>query len=378
MSALWFIISVLFLVGLQEKLYEKYIFAGLELKREFDQHGAFPGDIVDYKLSVTNKKLLPLTWLCLEERIPLQLELQEDDLTEPYSEISYLHRLIYSILPYQRVNRRYKIKCLKRGYYELRDASITSTNLLGTKTYTEELERTAAIAVYPSIRELSDSFIPVNTMMGDFSVNRWIMDDPMMIIGVREYQSTDSFKSINWKLTAKNQRLLVNKYDHTADKKIMLFINLDKTEYLMESDEVDLMEEALEIGASIAVKLIESGVPTGVATNGVCVGVDAVGIVEPNTGQEHIAHVLTAFAQMSYMKKLQSRELLKLLIKDFSWGTEIILITLTASEQLMEDLEQLGDIKTTVIVFKESRPDFIPRNVKLYIYSGDGENYEAV
>ncbi|MFZ5351321.1 MAG: DUF58 domain-containing protein [Bacillota bacterium] len=366
------------MIVLQGKLYKKYIFSGVKVERSFEQQGVFPGETVAYKVSVTNMKLLPLTWLNIDEAVPIQLEFLDDDRVDKLDDASNNHQLIYSVLPYQRVNRRYQVKCHKRGYYELRDITMTSTNLLGSENYEQSREVFTPLAVYPNLREVGDDFIPANTMLGDFSVNRWIMDDPMMIVGIREYQSSDSFKSINWKLTAKNQKLLVNKYDYTADKKIMMLVNLDKSEYSMEVQEVELMEAALEVGASIAVKLIESGIPTGLATNAICIGEKASGLVEPDTGEDHIGNILTVFSQISYMKKLQSRELLKLLIKDFSWGTEIIVITLTPTDSLMEDLEELGDIKTTVLAFKQADIKHIPRNVSLYFYDRGGEKYEAV
>jgi uncharacterized protein (DUF58 family) len=378
MNALWFIIVILAFIMIQNRLYEKNIFNKLFIDRSFEVHGAFPEETVTYKFSIVNKKALPMTWLEIQEKLPIQLQFDKEERMEAYSDASVLHYLTLSILPYQKVNRRYTVKCLKRGYYELRDLTLNSTNLLGSKTYSQERQTPVAIAVYPNIRDLGDEFIPANTMMGDFSVNRWIIDDPMMIIGVRDYQSTDSFKSVNWKLTARNQKMLVNKYDHTADKKIMIIFNIEKSEYTMEISEVKLVEEAIEIAASIAVKLVENGIPTGLATNAVCIGEKATGLVEPNTGHTHINDLLTTFAQISNFKKLHSRELLKLLIKDFSWGTEIIVVTLTANNELMEDLQQIGDTKTTIIAMKESKVDYIPPNVSLFYYGKEGEKYEAI
>ncbi len=378
MNALWFIIVILAFILVQNRLYEKNIFNKLFISREFESKGVFPGETVTYKFSVINKKTLPMTWLEIQEKLPIQLQFDAEEKVEVYSDASVLHYLTFSILPYQRINRRYTIKCLKRGYYELRDMALSSTNLLGSKTYTQEREVPAAIAVYPNIRDLGDEFIPANTMMGDFSVNRWIIDDPMMIIGIRDYQSTDSFKSVNWKLTARNQKMLVNKYDRTADKKIMIIFNTEKSEYTMEVTDIELIEAGIEIAASIAVKLVENGIPTGLATNAVCIGQNSTGLVQPSTGSTHINELLTTFSQISNFKKLHSRELLKLLIKDFSWGTEIIIVTLSVNNELMEDLQDIGDTKTTVIALKDGKVDYIPSNVSLFYYSKEGEKYEAI
>ncbi len=39
-------------------------------------------------------------------------------------------------------------------------------------------------------------------MMGDIATKRFLMEDPYMFKGIREYQPHDSFKSINFKAYA--------------------------------------------------------------------------------------------------------------------------------------------------------------------------------
>lgn len=377
MSSIAFIIVIVLFIYIQNILYEKYSFKKLYIRRAFEQEGVFPGETVSYNVTVVNKKLLPLTWLCIDENLPYSMEFENEQTIEPCSETSFVHKLIFTILPYQRIKRGYKIKCLKRGYYNIKDITIYSTNLLGSKIYEDKRFLLNCVAVYPQIREIGDEFIPANTLMGDFSIDRWIIDDPMMITGIRNYQNRDSFKSINWKQTAKNQKILVNKYDYTADKKIMLILNLDKAEYMLEESDIPYIEEAISIGASLSLKLIQSGIPTGIATNSVCIGESSNSVLEPDTGKQHISNMLKVFSQITYMKKYKSRELFKELVKNFSWGTEIIILSVTPTEELMNDLELMGNIKTTVIAFRKNNLEYIPENISLYYHSKDGESYET-
>lgn len=73
--------------------------------------------------------------------------------------------------------------------------------------------------VYPNLIDLNSSFVVADSLQGDVFVRRWIIEDPIMISGIRDYTPSDNYKDINWKATAKNQTLKVNKYDYTADKK---------------------------------------------------------------------------------------------------------------------------------------------------------------
>jgi uncharacterized protein (DUF58 family) len=249
--------------------------------------------------------------------------------------------------------------------------------MLGTEEYSIEKEVSASIAVYPQIRDIRGALVPANTTQGDFSVRRWIIEDPMVINGVRSYSGNDSLKSINWKATAKNQQLLVNKYDFTADKRIMIILNLDRQEYSLKREDIHTIEVAIEVCASIASMMHETGIPVGFATNAHTLGPVETNVLDPDTGDNHMIAILESLAKLSYFKKYKSRELLKLLVASFSWGTEVIVVTPEISEELIEDLQSLNNIKTTLISLSISNID-VPSNISLYYYKLEGEHYEAI
>lgn len=377
MNSILFIILIAVFVVVQDKLYKKNIFDKVYVSRSFDQSGVFPGEEVIYELSVENRKLLPLTWLSIDERLYTGLEFAISTKIVKINDEVYMHNAMLSLLPYQKVIRRYKMKAVKRGFYQIKNLIMTSTNLLGTEEYTVEQEALTSIAVFPKIKELKGALIPANTTQGDFSVKRWIIEDPMVITGVREYSGSDSLKSINWKATAKNQRLLVNKYDYTADKRVMIVLNFERQEYSLRKEDLQTIESAIEVCASIATILHETGIPVGFATNSHTVGPIEVNVLDPDTGDKHMTAILESMAKVSYFKKYKSRELLKLLVSNFSWGTEVIVVTPELSDTLIDDLQSLGSTKTTLISLSSSEIK-VPSNIELYYYKQEGEHYEAI
>jgi hypothetical protein len=64
-------------------------------------------------------------------------------------------------------------------------------------------------------------------------------------------------------------------------------------------------------------------------------------------------------------------------VTGFSWGTEVIVVTPEISEELVEDLQSLNNIKTTVISLGVSDIN-IPSSINLYYYKQEGEHYEAI
>jgi uncharacterized protein (DUF58 family) len=377
MSSLLFIIFIVIFVVVQGLLYKKGIFEKVYITRSFDSSGVFPGEKVVYELTIENRKFLPLTWVSIDEKLSVGLEFAINTKVQKLNEDLYLHNTMLSLLPYQKVVRRYDLKAVKRGYYQLKYMTMTSTNMLGTEEYSIDREESASISVYPNIKDLRGTLIPANTTQGDFSVKRWIIEDPMVITGVRAYSGNDSLKSINWKATAKNQQLLVNKYDYTADKRIMIILNLERQEYSLNKEDIQTIEEAIEVCASIASMTHETGIPVGFATNSHMLGSMETSVLDPDTGDKHMTAILESLARVSYFKKFKSRELLKLLVASFSWGTEIIVVTPEVSEELIGDLQSLSNIKTTVVSLSISDVN-VPSNINLYYYRQEGGQYEAI
>lgn len=377
MSALLFISIIAALIYIQGFLYERKIFDNVTITRSFDKEGVFPGDKLVYEMSIENRKALPLTWIGIDEKFHSGIEFEVKTKIQELYDDMYLHNSMLTLLPFQKITRRYNLRAKKRGYYQIRHISMTSTNILGTKEYNIEKEIPVFVSVYPNIRELKGALIPANTIQGDFSVKRWIIEDPMVITGVRDYSGSDSLKSISWKATAKNQKLLVNKYDFTADKRIMIILNLERHEHSLSREDIAKVEAAIEVCASLAAMVNEAGVPVGFATNSHVLGpVDTV-VLDPDTGDSRFTDILDTLAKVTYFKKYRSRELLQAMVTDFSWGTEVIVVTPEVSEDLIADLETIKKTKTTIISLSESSVK-VPSNIDLYYYIQEGEHYEAI
>ena len=375
MNTFWFGVIILAFIWLQNMLYKKFIFKEVAIERSFDTTGVFPEESFDFSFSVANRKFLPITWLSLEQRIPTPLVFEGETNTMKLTEGSYSHISTLYFLPFQKVHRSYRIKCTKRGYYELRDIHMYATNLFGTEKYDQPLFEPVGLVVYPNIVNLDGAFIKPDTTLGDFSVNRWIIDDPMMIVGIRPYLPTDSLKSINWKATAKGQKLLVNKYDYTSDKKVMIVYNLDEYEYRLQVPDIEAIESSIEVGASLAVSLIRSGTPVGLATNVLCLGRTEDNLLKPSTGEKHVVNMLRMFACFSYSKRFPCRELFSNYKKELSWNTDIVVVTPSISDELVAELKEIKSKNISLICTKKTVVTNLPKNVSLYIYNKEGENY---
>lgn len=378
MNTLWFITVVLLIVLSQSFLYSKYVPRVLKVERSFSAQSAVPGDMVTLNISVSNKGILPLTWMHIEESVPMELKLKNDSLRRHYNNVEYIHNIVMSLLPLQRVNRRYSVEFTKRGYYELKNVDINITDMLGDNSHAYTIQAPASIVVYPRLVDMSDSLLPASGMQGDVSVNRWIIDDPTMMIGHREYTRGDSFKSISWKRTAKERRLMVNKHDYTSDKKFMVLLNLDELEDIWSKKVGHKIEKAIEACAFIAEDLVSQGIPTGFATNALYGGRRENDILEPSAGNSQIREILDCLGRIQYYKKNKFIDILDHVEGEAEWGTEFIVVVPFLREEFISQLIGKHKGRINVVAMEACNTKYLPDNLNVFVYREEGDANAAI
>ena len=93
--------SMVIVMALTARLWEKYAFRRVTHQRTLSQTRAFIGDTLDYTVTLINDKVLPLIWLDMEDPFPEGLELIGGKLRGPGVEINRQHSIATSLLPYQ-------------------------------------------------------------------------------------------------------------------------------------------------------------------------------------------------------------------------------------------------------------------------------------
>jgi uncharacterized protein (DUF58 family) len=379
MNALWFILVVAFVLAMQANLYKKYIFKDLKIERKFENPAIFPGEKTTLRITLVNKKIFPITYLKLQQKIPVELQMVKSSMVENNDKVKYFHTTVLSMMPFQRITRKFEIVGIKRGVYNLFDpVKVFSTDLFGSEEYESEILAHARLVVYPNLIDLNSSFVVADSLQGDVFVRRWIIEDPIMISGIRDYTPSDNYKDINWKATAKNQTLKVNKYDYTADKKIMILFNIDFHRYLFKTIDLQEFEKAVEVAASLSVDLLKKGIPVGFSTNAICLFEGDYSIIEPSAGESQISKLLEVFAGLSFFKRYDLEEILRLMTNHLSWGTDLVVVTPFVDDKVVNALSDIGNTKISIVSIKPNEIGHLPTNIKLFFYNEEGKQLETV
>jgi len=245
-------------------LYEIFWLKGLSVKIDFDREMLYEGEENILREVIRNEKYLPLPILQIKFSITRSFIFKREENTSVTD--LYYRNEFFTVMPFQKITRSYPFKCSKRGLYRMNKMDLICRSLFLDKKMIEPIEHEASVCVLPS--KILPHQVPteVNNLIGEIEKNVHVNEDPFTFAGIRDYQPYDNMHSINWKATARTGNLLVNTYNTTFSKKIVLLLNLE-THTMLNTE--GLIEWGIRIAAHLASFYIMHHIPVALYTNGV-------------------------------------------------------------------------------------------------------------
>ncbi|AGC67196.1 hypothetical protein Cst_c01700 [Thermoclostridium stercorarium subsp. stercorarium DSM 8532] len=319
----------------------KFGLSKVSIERKFDTLHAQLGQTVHMIETISNRKLLPVPWLKVESRIDsgLRFGLQED-LNILQDEF---HVSVFTMLPYTRIIRTHTVKCTKRGYYHLKSAALTARSITGTISAIKDETTDAKLYVFPGTLTLSELNLPSHSWQGDRVVRRWILEDPLIFAGIREYTTSDPIKNINWKATARMGTLQVNQYEPTANHRLMVFLNVDtKPDQWTVTDEPERVEYGISVAATVLEYASRNVIEAGFCTNGYLKDMEKEPVrIEPAGGKNHLVKMLECLARMVISRSITFYTLLDRELENNPGNTDYLFITAYVDDGIEERIRRL-------------------------------------
>ncbi len=255
------------LIGIVPELWFRSALKHLSIRQQVDHQHLFFGEQVTLSITIENRKLLPLPGLQIEDAISPPLTVakietsklkitQRDTLTSTW--------LLWS---YQRVTRRYRIRCHARGFHLFGPIHLHSSDPLGWLERELVLPASETLLVYPLIAPIESLGLPTVFPMGDSIGKRHLLEDPLWFAGNREYQLGDDPRRIDWKATARVGTLRSKIYELTTERRLLVL--LDTWTYTNQKNGMDeeLQEFCISIAASLATWGLDEGYLVGILAN---------------------------------------------------------------------------------------------------------------
>lgn len=320
------IISVIWnLLSLEEMSYE----------RKFFQRNAFKGEDIPMTVTLSNKKPIPLTRLNLSDELPDELQvLKGEGKLTGKQKIQILNHAT-SMRWYERLRWEYTLRCTRRGIQKIGPAKLESGDPFGFLNSTRSESHVDSLMVYPAVASLGDLGIPSARPLGETRGGLQIYEDPSRFFNLRDYRRGDPLKTIDWKATARLQRLITRTYEPSTSITVILVVAVDTKDPYWDNYDTDELERVITAAASVAMYAAQEEYTIGVFANDGPIQPNRPLLVQPARGPDQIHNVLSALA----------------LLRMFAFGP--------MSQRLAENANKLPVGSTIVVCSAFISPEFV-------------------
>ncbi len=360
------------LVGLASHLWTRYCLAGVSYRRRFGSTRLFFGEETDLYVEIVNAKPLPLAWLRAEDEFPADLEIVP-------GRVHYSHlprrRLLVNLLSlrwYERVTRHYRLRGARRGAWQFGPVEISSGDIFGFAVQREKWPDRQFVLVYPKLVPLTALGLPARHPFGDFKTPRREVEDPIRLMGAREYVPGDNFRYIHWKATARRQALQTKVFEPSANRPLAIFLNINTFDRIYEGIDPELQEFAITTAASIARWAWEEGHPVGLYVNSVAQPGGERIRIRPGSHPDQLNWILEALAKVVGYGRWPIEAVTLLESKGLRYGTTVVVVTPVINERLCGVLMDLQrrELGAALVALGEARLDRPLTGVRYYHVGG--------
>ncbi len=347
---------------------------GVTYERVLSERRAFPGELVDLTLRVSNQKLLPLGWLGVEDRWPLALVPTDAEVFPSVLGQTGTFRTAFSVGWFERVTRQYQLLCTRRGFYPLGPAELTSGDIWGLFSEGRVQTELDWLIVYPQVLPLPALGFPPKQPFGETKAMWRIFEDPSRAVGVRDHQPEDSFRYIHWKASARRQDLQVKVHEPTSSHNLVLFVNVATFAHHWQGIKPLLLEQVIAMAASIANHGVEARQVVGLLANGSIPHSDQPIKALPSRRPDQLGRVLEALAAVTSFTAASIESLLLTESPRLPWGATLVVVTGVVTEGLMAALVHLYEVGRRVVLVSLEEVDSalvplpyaLPSGVRVY------------
>ncbi len=251
------------------ELWYRFCFSGLVYHRQLGERRVFFGETVTLRLSIENRKALPLPWLEVEDEFPEPLVLQGAKLTPHFKPRRMLLPAAFSLWWFQRVSKRYHIRCVARGVFTLGPVKLRSGDPFGLLVREQRVEELDTLLIYPPILPIERFGLPSRHPFGERAAQRRLLEDPLRVVGARDWLPGDDLRRVHWKATARAMTLQSKVYEPTTTWTLALFLNVNSYSNPALGVNPGLLDLTMTAAASVAAWAVEQGYAVGLFSNGV-------------------------------------------------------------------------------------------------------------
>jgi len=360
------------IVALVSLGWNKLSIQNLTYSRKLSAKRAFVGEKIDIKLSVENKKPLPLPKVFISDELPSGFKLHQ---AQPAFKVNhqiidnrFFIRKSFSLGWYQQIFWDYSVICVKRGIYSLGPAEIEVHEPFGFLQSKTKHASEDNIVIYPKLVDIEKIESNSNRPLGESIKGIKLLNDYSRPYSVRDYELGDPVKTIDWKSTAKTTNLKVKTYEPSISDIFIIAVATETTSPYWAAHNPQKLERVVSTAASVAWLAFKEKMQLGILTNDLPLPKNNPLIVPPSKDKHNIDLALKALSGIKAYSVEPLEERLMKCSGKIPKGCTLAIITSHLSNNLMLTANHLANTRYNTIVINTG-PDYsgtIPKRITLY------------
>ena len=358
-------VIVAVIVVVQYFLYDKFGFRNVTYTIRISVPEAYEGDEIEIVEEIDNAKRLPLVWarseISCSPYLTFKGQQTASDKSKSAKSQSGLIAGIFTLRGYQKCRRVWKVRCEQRGIMTIDNATITISDLFGMTRRAKVFKAFDSVRVLPTPASMETGELSGDLFIGNMQVRRFVLPDPFMISGAREYTGREPMNRIHWAQTARTGNLMVYNNEFTTERRLMIILN---------------MQRGIDIRVPLASSVLELQIKAAAFALDYCLKMSAECSLHINScpavnipaacGYEHTVNALRQLAELDNDCGEPLEDMLAR--RDFNGVTDVVLITPNVTERVGELLEGLAAKGKCCKVFTAGLSDgdlFVPRTSEI-------------
>jgi uncharacterized protein (DUF58 family) len=353
-------VTIIFLVA---HAWRRGALRNVRYSRRFHYTRGFPGEQTSLRVTVENKKLLPVSWLSARDPWPFAVGPEGEDVLAP-SHIPLQGFLVnlYSLRWRERVTRAYTLTFRKRGIYEVGPPTLEAGDLFGIYEQRQELPQRELLTVFPELLSLDAPALREEDPFGYRRALQPLFDDPTQPAGIRPYHPEDGFRRIHWPASARTGELQVKVYQPVSARVMVLCLNVSTELHFWMGYSPVVLEHLVKLCATLAYQAVDDGYAVGLFSNGSLAHADQPFRILPGRSPNQLALLLSALAGVTPYVNAQFETFLTRSMSQIPFGATLVVLTALVPESLQATLLRLRRYRPqiTLVSIAENPPPELP------------------
>lgn len=304
----------------------------------FEKDHVVKGDTINLIEVITNAKKLPLPYVNIKFEIDRSFLFNRKDTNSNVTDKTYRND-IFSLLSNQKITRKIPVVCSRRGVYGISNVETIFSGIFMNEIMVYRVPSRCHITVYPKAADVNLLQVFNNRMLGEVERKKFLLEDKFVFAGIRDYQTYDSMRDINWKASARTDNLMVNQYNETMSRNVCLLLNLE-SDGMLKLDEVS--EESISIASGMAQMLLSMGINVSVVSNGCDLETKNMTVVDGGSGIAHLNQINSALSRIDLNVSMKEfADILNEMKSDETFDENVVYVLISASRR--KNLQEVAE-----------------------------------